>query len=92
MPKRYRKLPVEIWAIHYDGENQSEVMEFMKDAKPHDGILLEDFPDAKDDDLYVETLEGVFHISKGDYIIKGVQDEFYPCKPDIFWKTYETDE
>lgn len=37
----------------------------------------------------IETLEGDMYISKGDYIIKGVQGEFYPCKPDIFHATYE---
>lgn len=37
----------------------------------------------------IETLEGIMEISDGDYIIKGVQGEFYPCKPDIFLETYE---
>ncbi|WP_306802689.1 hypothetical protein [Heyndrickxia coagulans] len=39
--------------------------------------------------LTIETLEGELKANKGDYIIKGVQGEFYPCKPDIFEKTYE---
>lgn len=38
---------------------------------------------------YVETLEGPFRASDGDWIIKGVKGEFYPCKPDIFAATYE---
>lgn len=38
---------------------------------------------------YIETLEGNLHISEGDFIIKGVKGEFYPCKPDIFALTYE---
>lgn len=37
----------------------------------------------------IETLEGTMEISDGDYIIKGVQGEFYPCNPDIFHETYE---
>ncbi len=37
----------------------------------------------------IETLEGIMEISDGDYIIKGVHGEFYPCKPDIFLETYE---
>lgn len=37
----------------------------------------------------IETLEGTMNVQKGDYIIKGVHGEFYPCKPDIFAKTYE---
>lgn len=39
--------------------------------------------------LKIETLEGIMKASVGDYIIKGVNGEFYPCKPDIFEKTYE---
>ena len=40
-------------------------------------------------DLMIRTLEGDMHASPGDYVIKGVQGEFYPCKPAIFAKTYE---
>lgn len=39
--------------------------------------------------FYIPTLEGVMKVSFGDYIIKGVNGEFYPCKPDIFAKTYK---
>jgi len=42
-----------------------------------------------DDGWFIHTLEGRLHISEGDWIIKGVQGEFYPCKPDIFEQTYE---
>ena len=42
-----------------------------------------------DKDMYIETLEGVRHASPGDWIITGVNGEKYPCKPDIFEKTYE---
>ena len=38
---------------------------------------------------YVHTLEGNMYVSNGDFIIKGLRDEFYPCKPDIFTKTYD---
>ncbi len=40
-------------------------------------------------DLKIKTLEGAMNVNKGDYIIKGIVGEFYPCKPDIFEKTYE---
>lgn len=40
-------------------------------------------------ELYISTLEGVHHVSVGDYVIRGVNGELYPCKPDIFMKTYE---
>ena len=39
--------------------------------------------------IAIDTLEGTMMVNYGDYIIKGVQGEFYPCKPDIFLKTYE---
>ena len=39
--------------------------------------------------LYIKTLEGVMEAKVGDYVIKGINGEFYPCKPDIFEKTYE---
>lgn len=42
-----------------------------------------------DKEMDIPTLEGVMHASKGDYIITGVNGEQYPCKPDIFEKTYE---
>ena len=42
-----------------------------------------------DKDVYIDTLEGVMHASPGDWIITGVNGEKYPCKPDIFVKTYE---
>lgn len=41
------------------------------------------------DELFINTLEGVHHVSVGDYIIRGVAGEIYPCKPDIFEQTYE---
>lgn len=43
----------------------------------------------KDGELYIETLEGTHHASVGDYIIRGVKGEFYPCKPDVFELTYQ---
>lgn len=40
-------------------------------------------------DIAIDTLEGTMRVDYGDYIIKGIQGEFYPCKPDIFLATYE---
>lgn len=42
-----------------------------------------------DEEVYIETLEGVMKADKGDWIIKGVKGELYPCKPDVFKMTYE---
>ena len=74
---KYRKKPVVIDAVQFTG-NFDEIEEFVGgDAEFRDGKLL------------VATLEGPLHASHLDWIIKGVEGEFYPCKPDIFAKTYE---
>ena len=83
---KYRKKPVEIEAIQFNenfiGAKCSH--EFWKAFE--DGVILET---EDKDKLIIHTLEGDMTASKGDYIIKGVNGEFYPCKPDIFEKTYE---
>ena len=77
---KYRKKPVVIEAIKWDGKNITEIMNFMhwKNCVPN-----------AYDSLVIYTLEGTHIASVGDMIIKGVQGEFYPCKPDIFELTYE---
>lgn len=81
MIMKYRKKPIIIEAIQWTGDNISELCKFMrKDASK---LMF------SDDELYIQTLEGIHHASIGDYIIKGVQGEFYPCKPNIFVQTYE---
>lgn len=78
MVKKYRKKPVTIEAIKWNGENLSEIDEFTESkVKNHESVLI------------IPTLEGDMYASLSDYIIKGVNGEFYPCKPDIFAKTYE---
>lgn len=82
MPK-YRKKPVVIDAIQFTGNNQSKLMAWVieLDARVH-----WHFHDCVVD---IPTLEGTMTASSGDWIICGVNGEFYPCKPDIFDKTYE---
>jgi hypothetical protein len=77
MPK-FRKKPVVIEAVQLTPLSLSEVEEFV-------GGDLE----FRDGEAIIATLEGAMHASPGDWIIKGVQGEFYPCKPDIFEATYE---
>lgn len=77
--RKYRKKPVIIEAIKYDGENKVEVQEFV-------GKYLDSTGKKQ---LKIDTLEGTMLANIGDYIIRGVNGEFYPCKPDIFEKTYE---
>lgn len=78
--KRYRKKPVEIEAIRYDGDNYVEIKRFV-------GYDVSRF--GRDGHLQIHTLEGNMAVSPGDYVIRGVKGEHYPCKPDIFEATYE---
>jgi len=85
---KYRKKPVVIEAVQFDGtiESANDVLAWMghsgqkawrhHSTKPEMGVVI-------------HTLEGNHLASPGDFIIKGVQGEFYPCKPDIFAETYE---
>lgn len=77
---KYRKKPVVIEAVQWDGQNFMEIDEFV--TAEHDTF-------SRWGIVKIPTLEGVMVASEGDYIIKGVNGEFYPCKPDIFEKTYE---
>lgn len=77
MVKKYKKKPVVVEAIQWTGDNTAEIMRWVGDKAY--------FRDT----LCIRTLEGDHRASVGDYIIKGIKGEFYPCKPDIFEKTYE---
>lgn len=84
----FRKKPVTISAIKWDGTNYELAKAFFgKDYKITNLLNLDGTP--MKGDLMIETLEGNMKVSLGDYIIKGVKGEFYPCKPDIFEQTYE---
>lgn len=86
MVKRYRKKPVVIEAVLFTRDTFSDVADFT-DKKAHD-FKIERHPGGKCTCI-IPTLEGEHIASEGDYIIKGVKGEFYPCKPDIFAQTYE---
>ena len=81
---KFRKKPVVIEAIQWEGDIESEeaISDFSGGL-----VIANDDPDP--DHLTIPTLEGNMTASVGDWIIKGVNGEFYPCKPDIFEKTYE---
>lgn len=83
--KKYRKKPVVIEAVQFkdDPDTLIEIQEFMQ-SELRISYEKSDAPVIK-----IETLEGVMDAAVGDWIIKGVNGEFYPCKPDIFEKTYE---
>jgi hypothetical protein len=78
----YRKKPVEIEAIQWVSDNIEQVYEMLGDTL----IINIDKDEVKH---FINTLEGKMELSWGDYIIRGVKGEFYPCKPDIFELTYE---
>ncbi|MDQ3580003.1 MAG: hypothetical protein M3443_20880 [Actinomycetota bacterium] len=83
----FRKKPVEIQAIQFTGEptNFDNVCTFL--GEQQHGHREEEFgPNAH---VLIYTLEGEMRASVGDWIIRGVKGEFYPCKPDIFAATYE---
>lgn len=82
---KYRKKPVVIEAVEWNGANNLITETFMKDCK--DAYI--DYSNKQLGEVVIPTLEGVMRANVGDYIIKGVNGEFYPCKPDIFHKTYE---
>lgn len=81
---KYRKKPVVIEArqFNYDSDD-GEIIKWI--GWPNYFYRRENYSDV----LYIKTLEGDMRVEKGDYIIKGVKGEFYPCKPDIFEQTYE---
>jgi len=83
---RYRKKPVVIEAMQWDGSKKS-FQDIITTMDCDDISIIWD--GRKIAHLFVDTLEGGHRASKGDYIIKGVKGEFYPCKPDIFEMTYE---
>lgn len=77
--QKFRKKPVVIHAVQFDGTLASiEACQIPSVSQ-----------ELTSDTVQIETLEGVMTASKGDWIVRGVNGEFYPCKPDIFEKTYE---
>jgi len=83
--RKYRKKPAIIEAIQFfdDAETLSKISDFMNDE------IRVDYKNPSKPVLKIKTLEGVMSANIGDYIIKGVKGEFYPCKPDIFEMSYE---
>lgn len=87
---KYRKKPVVVEAMQWTGLNLEEVKDFVGEALTYD-ILDTAWEVGKGRPhvfMKIKTLEGDMEVSEKDFIIKGVNGEFYPCKPDIFQKTY----
>lgn len=78
---KFKKKPVVINAIQYTGDNFNFIRQFVGSSMS--------IHQLGDNTIAINTLEGVMNALPGDFIIKGIKGEFYPCKPDIFEKTYE---
>jgi hypothetical protein len=100
MAKKYRKKPVEIDAMQWDGSAAAAtpIIDWVLagdgtanyyDPQPATKAKGRVVRDAVPALLVIRTLEGSMQATPGDFIIRGVQGEFYPCKPDIFKQTYE---
>lgn len=76
---KFRTKPCEIEAVQWTGRNVAGIMRFVKNESAiiTNGVLI------------IKTLEGDMVASTGDYIIRGLRGEYYPCKPDVFQKKYE---
>jgi len=84
MIQKYQKKPVTIEAIQFKEETIPTIKEWLGE-----NLVLEPHLSSVHWAYYIVTLEGKMLVSLGDFIIKGVKGEFYPCKPDIFYATYD---
>ncbi len=87
--KKYRKKPVVIEAVQYNGKNGAEITRWSKDIVFESPVLEPTKDNPTGSYLQIETLEGVMSAIVGWWIIKEIMNEFYPCAPDIFKMTYE---
>lgn len=90
---KYRKKPGIVEAVQWTGSNMSEIKSFIGESLLGYETLFETDWEvglgAMRAELSIKTIDSVVKAVNGDYIIKGVQGKFYPCKPDIFELTYE---
>ena len=82
----FRKKPVVIRAFQLPQAEDDDVEPFLDWAAE---VGFENYTSERDGSLAIQTLEGTMVAAPGDWIIRGVKGEFYPCKPDIFQATYE---
>ena len=89
---KYTKKPIEIEAIQWTGLNLEEIKSFVGESLQYEIIdtAWQVGKGAPRVHMVIKTLEGDHICTEGDFIIKGVNGEFYPCKPDIFEKTYQS--
>jgi hypothetical protein len=80
---KYRKKPVIVEAIQFTEKTKDEVFNFIRCTKQ--GL----YDKERNPIIIISTLEGEMKVELNDWVIRGIKGEFYPCKPDIFEKTYE---
>ena len=87
----YRKKPVEIEGMLFtDIDSYLDICEWIDGhGKEEDSNMAEDIVEYREPIMLIKTLEGTHAANVGDYIIRGIKGEYYPCKPDIFDLTYE---
>lgn len=84
---KYRKKPVVIEAMQFDGSNLREIISWAHKGLPAEANSK--IIPTPNNYLYINTLEGQMLCVINDWVVKGIRGEFYPCKPDIFEATYE---
>ena len=87
--KKYRKVPVEIEAIQFTGDNIESINEWVAEFYKNHPQLRCRVLTFEGDYIYIKTLEGTMECAKGNWIIRGVEGEFYPCRDSVFRATYE---
>lgn len=91
--QKFRKKPVTVFAIQYNGINHNEIIIFTDGAAKYQSAVGSSSDGSGGLESYskltIATLEGDMLVSENDWVIQGIKGEFYPCKPDIFAATYE---
>ncbi|WBA81926.1 hypothetical protein [Endozoicomonas sp. GU-1] len=90
MPK-YKKKPIVVEAFKFEGTAEQHTPDRFSEAEQNQTVRVHWASPSGylDSECVIKTLEGTMTAYEGDYIIKGVKGELYPCKPDIFEATYE---
>ena len=81
--KKYRKKPIVVEAVRWDGREET-YQQLLKRWKTSRVVRI-----GENNSLFIHTPEGVMEAKVGDFVIRGIKGEIYPCKPEIFKETYE---
>lgn len=88
---KYKKKPIVVEAVQWNGLNLEEIKDFVGDSLIYNinDAAWKVGKDAPTVHIKIKTLEGTMIAKAGDYIIRGVNGEIYPCKAEVFWRSYE---